>query len=207
MKLKCIAALCKGRKMVCIHSGNNSQYVGDGSACYLVPGELTLDRDNVLIIFDVPEDKQDSWTISSTGFPETISMADVLEGEEQALIYPVELCCGESTYRIIKDSCGIAAIDTRYLAPLADLKKGTSYYIRRTDDGEEYIAVKAGLMLMAVIRRAMRASFISTFWTTFGTCSASAADGSVCTRSATQTKRSCTSTQKRGKSKRRENRV
>ena len=66
MKLKCIAALCKGRKMVCIHSGNNSQYVGDGSACYLVPGELTLDRDNVLIIFDVPEDKQDSWTISST---------------------------------------------------------------------------------------------------------------------------------------------
>lgn len=54
MKLKCIAALCKGRKMVCIHSGNNSQYVGDGSACYLVPGELTLDRDNVLIIFDVP---------------------------------------------------------------------------------------------------------------------------------------------------------
>ena len=95
MKLKCIAALCKGRKMVCIHSDNNSQYVGDGSACYLVPGELTLDRDNVLIIFDVPEDKQDSWTISSTGFPQTISMADVLEGEEQALIYPIELCCGE----------------------------------------------------------------------------------------------------------------
>ncbi len=163
MKLKCIAALCKGRKMVCIHSGNNSQYVGDGSACYLVPGELTLDRDNVLIIFDVPEDKQDSWTISSTGFPETISMADVLEGKEQALIYPVELCCGESTYRIIKDSCGIAAIDTRYLAPLADLKKGISCYIRRTDDGEEYIAVKAGLMLMAVIRASNESIFHQRF--------------------------------------------
>lgn len=163
MKLKCIAALCKGRKMVCIHSDNNSQYVGDGSACYLVPGELTLDRDNVLIIFDVPEDKQDSWTISSTGFPQTISMADVLEGEEQALIYPVELCCGENTYRIIKDSCGIAAIDTRYLAPLADLKKGTSYYIRRTDDGEEYIAVKAGLMLMAVIRASNESIFHQRF--------------------------------------------
>ena len=90
-------------------------------------------------------------------------MADVLEGGEQALIYPVELCCGESTYRIIKDSCGIAAIDTRYLAPLADLKKGTSYYIRRTDDGEEYIAVKAGLMLMAVIRASNESIFHQRF--------------------------------------------
>lgn len=151
MKLKRVASLCKSRKTVYIYTNRDTQYVGNGSACYLVPEELTLDKDNVLIIFDVPKDKRDCWMVEATDFLEGTIMADVLEGEEQAQIYPVDLCCCESTYRIIKDQKGIAMIDTKYLAPLTEAEIELGYYIRRTDEGKEYIAVKRGLMLEAVI--------------------------------------------------------
>ena len=40
MKLKSIASLCKNRKMVYIYSGSGCQYIGQGCACWLVPGTL-----------------------------------------------------------------------------------------------------------------------------------------------------------------------
>ena len=38
MKLKSIASLCKNRKMVYIYSGSGCQYIGQGCACWMVPG-------------------------------------------------------------------------------------------------------------------------------------------------------------------------
>lgn len=151
MKLKSVATLCKERKMVSLYFGKSGQYIGNETAFYLVPEKLELDQDNVLIIFDIPKDKQSCWMVEETSLPENISMADVLEGEEQARIYPFDVCCYENTYRIIKDQEGIAAINTKYLAPLTDNEIELSYYIRRNVEGREYIAVKTGLMLQAVI--------------------------------------------------------
>ena len=78
-------------------------------------------------------------------------MVDVLEGEEQAEIYPFDLNCYDSTYRLLKDADGIAVIDTQYLAPLAGIKQGLQYYIRRTRSGQEVVAVKTGFELLALI--------------------------------------------------------
>lgn len=151
MKLKSVATLCKERKMVSLYSGKSGQYIGNETAFYLVPEKLELDQDNVLIIFDIPKDKQSCWMVEETSLPENISTADVLEGEEQAVIYQFDVCCYENTYRIIKDQEGIAVINTKYLAPLTDNEIELSYYIRRSVEGQEYIAVKSGLMLQAVI--------------------------------------------------------
>lgn len=151
MKLKSVAAICKERKMVSLYFGKSGQYIGNETAFYLVPEKLELDQDNVLIIFDIPKDKQNCWMVEESPLPKNISIADVLEGEEQALIYPFDIYCHENTYRIIKDQEGIAAINTKYLAPLIDNEIELSYYIRRSIEGREYIAVKSGFMLQAVI--------------------------------------------------------
>lgn len=149
MKLKSIASLCKNRKMVYIYSGSGCQYIGQGCACWLVPGTLEVSRDNVLTIFDVPEDKQSDWMVQKAWLLDL--MVDVLEGEEQAEIYPFDLNCYDSTYRLLKDADGIAVIDTQYLAPLAGIKQGLQYYIRRTGSGQEVVAVKTGFELLALI--------------------------------------------------------
>ncbi len=151
MKLKSVATICKERKMVSLYFGKSGQYIGNEAAFYLVPEKLELDQDNVLIIFDIPKDKQNCWMVEESPLPKNISIADVLEGEEQALIYPFDIYYHENTYRIIKDQEGIAVINTKYLAPLTDNEIELSYYIRRSLEGREYIAVKSGLMLQAVI--------------------------------------------------------
>lgn len=151
MKLKSVATLCKERKMVSLYFGKSGQYIGNETAFYLVPEKLELEQDNVLIIFDIPKDKQNCWMVEESPLPKNISIADVLEGEEQALIYPFDIYCHENTYRIIKDQEGIAVINTKYLAPLTDNEIELSYYIRRSVEGREYIAIKSGLMLQAVI--------------------------------------------------------
>ena len=43
-------------------------------------GEVELDQDNVLIIFDIPKDKQNCWMVEETPLPKNISLSDVLEG-------------------------------------------------------------------------------------------------------------------------------
>ena len=149
MKLKSIASLCKNRKMVYIYSGSGCQYIGQGCACWLVPGTLEVSKGNVLTIFDIPEDKQADWMVQEESLLGL--MADVLQGEEQAEIYPFDLDCYDSTYRLLKDADGIAVIDTQYLAPLAGIKQGLQYYIRRTGSGQEVVAVKTGFELLALI--------------------------------------------------------
>ena len=149
MKLKSIASLCKNRKMVYIYSGSGCQYIGQGCACWMVPGTLEVSKGNVLTIFDITEDKQPDWMVQEEGMLDL--MVDVLEGEEQAEIYPFDLNCYDSTYRLLKDADGIAVIDTQYLAPLAGIKQGLQYYIRRTRSGQEVVAVKTGFELLALI--------------------------------------------------------
>lgn len=46
MKLKSIASLCKNRKMVYIYSGSGCQYIGQGCACWMVPGTLEVSKGN-----------------------------------------------------------------------------------------------------------------------------------------------------------------
>lgn len=181
MKLKSIASLCKNRKMVYIYSGSGCQYIGQGCACWMVPGTLEVSKGNVLTIFDIPEDKQPDWMVWEESLLDL--MADVLQGEEQAEIYPFDLNCYDSTYRLLKDADGISVIDTQYLAPLAGIKQGLQYYIRRTRSGQEVVAVKTGFELLALIAASNAEIIKDAFLTTCRTCAGSAAAGRTSTSS------------------------
>ena len=150
MKLKKIASICGKRKMVEICHVGKEQYIGNEYALYLVPPDLKLTRENTLVVFDVAEKKRDDWFINFS-VPSQFDFSDVIDGEEQAEIYPFNLVCGESEYCIIHGDSEIVMIDTEYLSPLADLNEGMSFCIRTAKDGRKYVAIKEGLWLCAVI--------------------------------------------------------
>lgn len=172
MKLKSIASLCKNRKMVYIYSGSGCQYIGQGCACWMVPGTLEVSKGNVLTIFDITEDKQPDWMVQEEGMLDL--MVDVLEGEEQAEIYPFDLNCYDSTYRLLKDADGIAVIDTQYLAPLAGIKQGCSITSAGPGAARRLLRSRRGLSSWRLSRPAMRRSSKMRFWTTCRTCAGSA---------------------------------
>lgn len=164
MKLKSIASLCKGRKMADIYTDRcGNQYLGNGSAYYLMPAELELDSSNILIIFDVPQEKRDEWMIHCGLLPQYLPAEDIIENETPAKIIQLELCLGDDIYRMLKDDNGIIIFNTKYLAPLSDINDPISYYIRRISADTAFIAVKKGLMLMALIEASNARVFTDDF--------------------------------------------
>ena len=152
MKLKNIAALCKNRKVAYILTDRfQNQYIGNGDAFYLMPAELELNAENILIIFDIPQEKRREWKVASTIPPECLPTEDVVDTEQQAEIIPIDLCLYDDTYRLLRDDTGIVIFNIKYLAPLTDIQEPISYFIRRINARDAVIAVKKGLMLQALI--------------------------------------------------------
>lgn len=152
MKLKNIAALCKNRKVAFILTDRfQNQYIGNGDAFYLMPAELELNAENILIIFDIPQEKRSEWKVASTIPPECLPTEDVVDTEQQAEIIPIDLCLYDDTYRLLRDDTGIVIFNIKYLAPLTDIQEPISYFIRRINARDAVIAVKKGLMLQALI--------------------------------------------------------
>lgn len=168
MKLKSIASLCKSRKTADIYTDTyGNQYLGNGSAYYLMPAELELDSSNILIIFDIPKEKQGEWMITYGIMPQYLPVEDVVEDETPAKIIQLELCLGDDIYRMLKDDNGIIIFNTKYLAPLSDIKDPISYYIRRISASKAFVAVKKGLMLQALIGASNESIFTPSFLETF----------------------------------------
>ena len=145
MKLKSIASLCKSRKTadICTDTYGN-QYLGNGSAYYLMPSELELDEENILFIFDVPKDKQADWMVKCMEIPQYLPVADIEKGETQAETVPIELVLYDGSYKLLKDERGIIIFNEKYLAPLADITEPINYYIRWISTSEAFVAVKKG---------------------------------------------------------------
>lgn len=168
MKLKSIASLCKSRKMADIYTDRcGNQYLGNGSAYYLMPAELELDEENILFIFDVPKDKQADWMVKCMEIPQYLPVEDIARGETQAETVPIELVLYDGTYKLLKDENGIIIFDEKYLAPLADITEPLHYYIRWISTSEAFVAVKKGLILQALIVASNGTIFTPSFLETF----------------------------------------
>lgn len=157
MKIKSIAAICKKNKNIAIFERYSddgdilTQYIGDGSAVYLVIGLPPLDAESLLTIFDVPEKDRDNYFVKTLGIPAGISFEDTDATERQVEREGISIIYSGRTLKPIHTTRGLVFIESRYLAPVADVLDVLELYERRTTDGAPYIVAKAGFLLQAVI--------------------------------------------------------
>lgn len=157
MKIKSIAAICKKNKNIAIFERYSddgdilTQYIGDGSAVYPVIGLPPLDAESLLTIFDVPEKDRDNYFVKTLGIPAGISFEDTDATERQVEREEISIIYSGRTLKPIHTTCGLVFIESRYLAPVADVLDVLELYERRTTDGAPYIVAKAGFLLQAVI--------------------------------------------------------
>lgn len=156
MKIKRIAALCKKSKcyMLCSKTdgqGQITQWLGDRNALYPLDGLPLLDEDSLCRMFDISEKQKDKAYISQEDMPSWINTEDadpaerpVKEEDLGFIHYGMELLP-------IMTQGGIVFIQQKYLSPLEDELETLGFYERKTEKGQVYIAVKAGLMLRAVV--------------------------------------------------------
>ena len=157
MKIKSIAAICKKNKNIAIFERYSddgdilTQYIGDGSAVYPVIGLPPLDAESLLTIFDVPEKDRDNYFVKTLGVPAGISFEDTDATERQVEREGISIIYSGRTLKPIRTTRGLVFIESRYLAPVADVLDVLELYERRTTDGAPYIVAKAGFLLQAVI--------------------------------------------------------
>lgn len=150
MKIKSIAAICKKNKNIAIFERYSddgdilTQYIGDGSAVYPVIGLPPLDAESLLTIFDVPEKDRDNYFVKTLGIPAGISFEDTDATERQVEREGISIIYSGRTLKPIHTTRGLVFIESRYLAPVADVLDVLELYERRTTDGAPYIVAKAG---------------------------------------------------------------
>ena len=151
MKIKKIAALCKRRKRADIYfAPDDMQYISNGTAAYAAYDLPQLGEESLLTIFDVKKDERHKWEVQLHGLPEGISFADVVPGEKLVERFPFPIVQNNRVLFPVMTTGGVIFIDNEYLAPLSDAPFGVELY-ERTGGAGTYIAVKAGMVLLAII--------------------------------------------------------
>lgn len=141
MKIKSIAAICKKNKNIAIFERYSddgdilTQYIGDGSAVYPVIGLPPLDAESLLTIFDVPEKDRDNYFVKTLGIPAGISFEDTDATERQVEREGISIIYSGRTLKPIHTTRGLVFIESRYLAPVADVLDVLELYERRKRTG------------------------------------------------------------------------
>ena len=162
MKLKKIAALCKKEKRATIYQqwehqdgiGRTmvKQFISNGYAVYAAHGLPPLEKESLLRIFDAEENKFDQWTVSTQDLPEAVSLSDCEKTEREITGgFPSLFLNEEAVQAFGTAEGGIIFIRDELLGPL-DGETDLQFYIRDSGSGGmQYLAVKSGLFLLAVI--------------------------------------------------------
>lgn len=151
MKLKQIEAILKAEKTIIVSETPACQWLGNGAAFYPVYNLPKLTQNNIFTMFDIAEDKRDKFYFEERELPSFINFEDGDESEQMLDRGTIAFYAQGRTLEPLKTSQGIAFINTRYLKPFADLQAGYELYERTDKNGEPYIAVKSGFMLLGVI--------------------------------------------------------
>lgn len=154
MKFSKIAALAKREKTaILMRDADGVQWLGTGSAAYMLEGMPPLDTDTVLTVMGVPEDKKSTWFSVEKEDKGKLLENDV-PGEEEVTAdnAGVSVIYGGKLLMPIYTMMGMVWIDAELLAPTDRKEAGyRRFFIRCMENGTRVVAVKEGLVLTAVI--------------------------------------------------------
>ena len=145
MKLKKIESICKNGACIRINRAPDKKiWIGDESAVYFVGGIPDITKEQLLAIFDIPEDKREGYSVV-----ESDSYIDDIDSGERMINrrLKTELCIGSRRYIIYEADGRLICINSKYLNPLNDEKECT-LFLRNSG---RHIAIKKGMFIIALI--------------------------------------------------------
>ena len=91
MKIKSVTSICKSNKTIILSENNSYQWISDGGAVYPMFGLPKMTKDQVLTMFDIPEDKRNGFYFEEKPFPK-ICFDDSLRMKQS--LRALSLCVG-----------------------------------------------------------------------------------------------------------------
>lgn len=153
MKIKKVEAICKSDRRISILNDpvTGAQWLGNGTAMYLLDGMPTLDASTIFTLFDIAEKDHEKYILREDLLPDRYNFSDSDDYEYILDRSSLSVTFNGYTGIPFKSDIGAIYIESRYLAPLDKTPKGYELYLRYTEDRHPYVAVKSGLFIIAVI--------------------------------------------------------
>lgn len=156
MKLKKISSLCNKNKRYILYdkmdsTGKITQWLGDGNAAYPLDGLPLLNEDSLCRMFDISEKQRDNIYFDHAEWRDIINVEDTDPDETEAEEMELGIVRNGRQLVPLMGRDGIVFIDGKYLSPLEDEIDMLMLFERKNARGQSYIAVKAGLLIRAVI--------------------------------------------------------
>lgn len=153
MKFSKIASIIKKAKTaILITDADGMQWLSNGAAAYRLENMPTLDEDTVLTIMNVSDDARDKWYTAMRENKDSL-FQDFAEGEEEITAEDAGITIIHNGHLMtpIYTMEGMLWVDAALLAPTE--KKDMEYrtFFVRKSGGHRAIAVKDGMILIAVI--------------------------------------------------------
>lgn len=159
MKINALLSMAKKRKNCSIFYDPYSErkWMQLGGNLYPLDGMPYLDKETLLIMMDVPEDKRDEYWIECQNLPERLKplVVDNAEGDKPARrAYMTITPFAEELYPVYTDEEKSELILTPVISykPIADEAEEYTLF-SRVANGETWILAKKGFELIAVIGR------------------------------------------------------
>lgn len=155
MKINKIAGICKRAGMIRLydeHTGD-MQWCGTDAAIYPLYSLPVLDSDNVGPVMNFSDKELKNIVVEHVRIPLRYDVNDTAEGEKYLGDPIFQFVIGSNVYNAyLRPNTGVLFINAAYLKPLLGGEDNPELYLRNGDSFTgEYIAVKQGLMLAAII--------------------------------------------------------
>lgn len=155
MKINKIAGICKRAGMIRLydeHTGD-MQWCGTDAAIYPLYSLPVLDSDNVGPVMNFSDKELKNIVVEHVRIPLRYDVNDTAEGEKYLGDPIFQFVIGSNVYNAyLRPDTGVLFINAAYLKPLLGGEDKPELYLRNGDSFTgEYIAVKQGLMLAAII--------------------------------------------------------
>ncbi len=141
IKKKRVAALCKSKKHLTMQTlRDNTQWIGDGAAMYILAGIEPMSADSLASMLDYSEKD-----IAAISFTEIHASEELFSDEKGSDVQienpPKRVIIKDVEFLIFETGNDLIFINGDYLKPIVTDDQ-TTYHIRTLSDGENVLCVK-----------------------------------------------------------------
>lgn len=150
IKKKRVASICKARRrLVSQTMPDNTQWIGDGCAMYILAGIEPMSWESLASMLDYTEKDIASIFYVENSVPDDL-FSENNETDIQVEAPPKRVIIKEAEYLIFETETRLVFINGKYLKPI-DVDDQTTYFTRTTRNGHIALCVKKGFLPEAVI--------------------------------------------------------
>lgn len=146
MIIKKLAKLCRSARLLSYTYIGDEMWAGTGQAIYALTGIPTMSADELKTVFD--------WNVSAKKAViarEVSCGADICGEDLLQLDPPRNTLMDADEYKVFKAVDKLYFVREEYFSPLGDIAPAELFYSLRGDRGAEVIAIKRGLVTVAVL--------------------------------------------------------